>query len=56
MAEKSLPNEDWAIGMLVSPFQYAVHEPALAVWQERHRQEFAPDSWDSVDGLPPEVS
>ena len=39
--------------MLVSPFQYAVHEPAVAVCMNASVRYLAPDSWDSVAGLPP---
>jgi hypothetical protein len=51
--EMSLPKVDEASGSLVSPFQYAVHEPALAVWMKAKVRYLAPDSWDSVTGLSP---
>jgi hypothetical protein len=59
-----LPPSDWMVamslpklaavgGVLVSPFQYAVHEPELAVWMNANVRYLAPDSCDSVTGLSP---
>jgi len=48
-----LPNCADEIGMLVSPFQSTVHEPALAVWMNAIVRYFAPDWLDSVAALSP---
>src|SRR5690242_18204472 len=49
----SLPNVDVAIGMPVSPFQYAVQEPWLGVWMKAMVRYLAPDWADSPDRLLP---
>ena len=51
--EMSLPKVDEVSGWLVSPFQYAVQEPALAVWMKAKVRYLAPDSVDRVTGLSP---
>jgi hypothetical protein len=51
--EISLPNEAWVSGVLVLPFQYAVQDPALAVWMNANVRYLAPDCWDWVTGLSP---
>lgn len=49
----SLPKVEEAIGWLVLPFQYAVQEPALAVWMNAKVRYFAPDCCAKVVGLSP---
>jgi len=49
----SLPKVDEVSGWPVSPFQYAVQEPALAVWMKAKVRYLAPDSVDRVAGLSP---
>src|SRR5450755_1565886 len=53
IAAMSLPNVATETGWLVSPFQYAVHEPALAVCRNAKVRYLAPDCWDRVAGLSP---
>ena len=56
IAEMSLPKLAEEIGSLVSPFQYAVHEPACAVCRNASERYRAPDPSDSAAGPPPVVS
>src|SRR5438045_3634486 len=49
----SLPNVVDAIGMPLSPFQNAVHEPTWAVCRNAMVRYLAPDCWDSVAGFSP---
>ncbi len=42
----SVPKVAGEIGSLVSPFQYAVHEPACAVSRKASDRYLAPDSLD----------
>ena len=44
----SLPKLAGEIGWLVSPSQYAVHEPGWAVWRKARDRYRAPDCWDSA--------
>ena len=56
IAEMSLPKLAEETGALVSPFQYAVHEPACAVCRNASEGYRAPDSWESAAGPPQAVS
>jgi len=42
----SPPKLDVEMGSLVSPSQYAVQEPAWAVWRKANDRYLAPDCWD----------
>jgi hypothetical protein len=56
MAEMSRPKLEEEMGSLVSPFQYAVHEPAWAVSMNANVRYLAPDSRARAAGLPSLVS
>ncbi len=49
----SAPKLAWAIGRPVSPFQYGVQEPLVAVWRNAMVRCFAPDSAAMAAGLSP---
>src|SRR3954447_10655263 len=53
IALMSLPNDDAAIGRPVSPFQYAVHDPALGVWTKAMVRNRLPDCCDNPFRLSP---
>src|SRR5258706_13435950 len=53
MAAMSLPKVELAIGMPLSPFQYTVHEPRLAVWMNAIVRYLSPDCWDRPLRLSP---
>ncbi len=53
MVSTSAPKVDCAIGIDVSPFQYGVQEPAVAVWRKAIVRCLAPDWADSAAGLSP---
>jgi hypothetical protein len=56
MSAPKLPAAVAEIGVVVSPFQSAVHEPALAVSRKASDTYFAPDSADSWARPPSVVS
>lgn len=49
----SLPKLEQETASLVSPFQYAVHEPGWAVSRNASDRYLAPDSCDKVAGPAP---
>src|SRR3954452_10487654 len=53
MAAMSLPNRELAMGMPVSPFQYTVHEPRVAVCTNAIVRYLLPDCWDRPLRLSP---
>ncbi|CAM5529140.1 hypothetical protein STENM223S_01088 [Streptomyces tendae] len=53
MASTSAPKVDCATGIDVSPFQYGVQEPAVAVWRKARVRCLAPDCAASAAGLSP---
>lgn len=53
IAEMSLPKDDLEIGWVVSPFQYAVHEPGASVCRKAMVRYLLPDAAASAAGLCP---
>jgi len=53
IAAMSPPKADRDIGCADSPFQYAVHEPAVSVWRNAIVRYLLPDSAASAAGLSP---
>ena len=56
MAAISAPKDEAAMGCVVSPFQYAVHEPGDAVCRKASARYRAPDAWDRAARPPSVVS
>ena len=52
----SVPRDEAGMGCVVSPFQYAVHEPGAAVWRKARARYRAPDAWDRAARPPSVVS
>src|SRR4051794_36015277 len=53
IAAMSPPNDDDAMGMPASPFQYTVQEPLVAAWMNAIVRYLLPDCWASPDRLLP---